>query len=291
MSSAERPKTQSEADWEAYNDKQNREAERIWNAKHGKARRTGQEIITVEAVQAPQTVPGTALAHPLEVDPAAFKTALTLRTTNRQTLVQWLRDALKRGQDFDALHVISKKKCDQGRNCKVDWHWSKDQLFKPGAEKICGMLGVTPTFPNMAKYEEAAVNGIDIRSVIIHCHITAIDGHVIADGVGAASLSDTVDLNKALKMACKSAHIDATLRMAGLSEIFCPADTKPEPKTPEQPRVSIGKHEGELWADVDIAYVRATIDNKKAPPSFRKEAQAELDRRPKEFDFDDSERL
>jgi hypothetical protein len=31
---------------------------------------------------------------------------------------------------------------------------------------------------------------------------------------------DDGDINKALKMAIKSAHIDATLRMAGLSEVF-----------------------------------------------------------------------
>jgi hypothetical protein len=47
------------------------------------------------------------------------------------------------------------------------------------------------------------------------------DGTVVADGIGARSAEqDYGDLNKALKMACKSAHIDATLRMAGLSEIF-----------------------------------------------------------------------
>ena len=42
-----------------------------------------------------------------------------------------------------------------------------------------------------------------------------------ADGVGARSLKqDYGDINKSLKMAEKSAHIDATLRMAGLSEVF-----------------------------------------------------------------------
>lgn len=267
----------------------NRQAERDWNAKHGRGRSTGREAVVIDAVQAPQSVPGTSLAHPLEVDPVAFSKALALRTDNRRTLVDWLRDALKRGQDFDALHVISKDKCKDGRKCQIDWHWSKDQLFKPGAEKICGMLGVTPTYPNLQRYEEAAATGTNIKAVIIRCQITAISGAVVAEGVGSASVSDRVDLNKALKMACKSAHIDATLRMAGLSEIFCPADAPPESKTPELPRVSCGRHEGELWADVDIKYVRATIDNKKAPPEFRREAQTELDRRPKEFDFDDSE--
>ena len=44
---------------------------------------------------------------------------------------------------------------------------------------------------------------------------------LVADGVGARSLKqDYGDINKSLKMAEKSAHIDATLRMAGLSEVF-----------------------------------------------------------------------
>jgi hypothetical protein len=43
----------------------------------------------------------------------------------------------------------------------------------------------------------------------------------VAEGVGARSLAqDYGDVNKALKMAEKSAHIDATLRLAGLSEVF-----------------------------------------------------------------------
>jgi hypothetical protein len=46
-------------------------------------------------------------------------------------------------------------------------------------------------------------------------------GKIVADGIGARSLEqDYGDINKALKMCSKSAHIDATLRMAGLSEVF-----------------------------------------------------------------------
>ncbi len=46
-------------------------------------------------------------------------------------------------------------------------------------------------------------------------------GRVVAEGVGARSLNqDYGDINKSLKMVEKSAHIDATLRLAGLSEVF-----------------------------------------------------------------------
>ena len=51
--------------------------------------------------------------------------------------------------------------------------------------------------------------------------IVDASNRIIADGVGARLLSqDNGDINKSLKMAEKSAHIDATLRMAGLSEVF-----------------------------------------------------------------------
>jgi hypothetical protein len=276
---------------EEWNEQQNRQAERDWRAKTHQGRTTQAEGQVVAHVQAPETVPGTSLAHPLEVNPADFKKALALRTENRVTLVTWLRDALKEGHDFGRLHVISKEKCKDGNRCQIEWHWSKDQLFKPGAEKVCGMLGVTPTFPNLHEYEQAAVKGVQIRSVILKCQIVAINKAIVAEGVGAASITEKVDLNKALKMAQKSAHIDATLRMAGLSEIFCTPDAPPEPKNEGQPRVSIGKHQGELWADIDIAYVRHVVGHKATPAAFKREAQAELDRRPEEFDFDDSERL
>lgn len=99
--------------------------------------------------------------------------------------------------------------------------FSKPSLRKPGAEKICGMLGVTATFPTLKDYEASALDGREIFQIILRCHLMSPDGQIVADGVGARSLEqDHGDINKALKMAIKSAHIDATLRMAGLSEIF-----------------------------------------------------------------------
>ena len=48
------------------------------------------------------------------------------------------------------------------------------------------------------------------------------NGFVAAEGTGARTVDkqDRGDINKSLKMAEKSAHIDATLRVAGLSELF-----------------------------------------------------------------------
>lgn len=150
-----------------------------------------------------------------------FRSALTRRGDNRKALIEWVRGALVEGVDFGKIHFVARSKCDRGNQCTNPNHFSKPVLFKPGAEKICGMLGVTPTFPTMKEYEQMALDGKQIASIIMRCHILSAEEKVVADGIGARSVEqDYGDLNKALKMACKSGMIDATLRMAGLSEIF-----------------------------------------------------------------------
>jgi hypothetical protein len=136
-----------------------------------------------------------------------FRAGLDRRKENRGALMEWVRAALIEGIDFGCI--------------KTKRGPSKPSLWKPGAEKICGMLGVTVHFPTLKDYEQAALNSIEVANIIIRCEIMDASGKVVADGVGARSLKqDYGDINKALKMAEKSAHIDATLRMAGLSEVF-----------------------------------------------------------------------
>lgn len=160
-------------------------------------------------------------ANPLDVAPEAFRGALARRGENRKALMEWIRNSLVRGTDYGRIHVVSKSKCDKGNRCTNEYHFSKDCLFKPGAEKIAGMLGVTPTFPTLHKYEDAALAGIELKQIILRCHMVDSSGRIVADGIGARSLEqDYGDINKSLKMCSKSAHIDATLRMAGLSEVF-----------------------------------------------------------------------
>jgi hypothetical protein len=191
-----------------------------------------QPIIEHEGGAAPQGVPEVqsevralapqpVAASPLDLPAEQFRSGLTRRKENRAALMEWVRGALVEGVDYGRIHVVSKSKCRLGNRCQNPAHFSKPSLFKPGAEKICGMLGVTVHYPTLTDYEQAALNGIRLEHVIIRCEIQDAAGRVVADGVGARSLQqDYGDINKALKMAEKSAHIDATLRMAGLSEVF-----------------------------------------------------------------------
>jgi len=160
-------------------------------------------------------------ANPLDLPAKTFKAGLDRRKQNRSSLMAWVREALIEGSDFGKIHVVGRNKCQAGKHCQNPNHFSKPSLFKPGAEKICGMLGVTVRYPTLADYEQIALSGTQLTQIIIRCEIVDASSRIIADGVGARLLSqDNGDINKSLKMAEKSAHIDATLRMAGLSEIF-----------------------------------------------------------------------
>jgi hypothetical protein len=113
------------------------------------------------------------------------------------------------------------------------------------------MLGLIPRFPNLNAYENAVMRGEDIKIVIVKCELHTGSGFVAGEGSGARSIiQDSGDINKSIKMAEKSAHIDATLRVAGLSELFTQgledtsnaargdipldADRQASPATPQQ---------------------------------------------------------
>lgn len=157
---------------------------------------------------APAPAAPTRAANPMDLAPAEFRQALARRSENRKALIEWVRSSLVDGVDYGAVPLRR-------------GGFSKPSLRKPGAEKICGMLGVTATFPTLKDYEAAALENRELSQIILRCHLVAPDGQIVADGVGARLIEqDHGDINKALKMAIKSAMIDATLRMAGLSEIF-----------------------------------------------------------------------
>lgn len=211
--------------------------------------------------------------NPLDMPVGEFRSGLIRRGENRKALIDWVRSALVDGVDFGSITF-------KGRA-------SKPTLRKPGAEKICGMLGVTAVFPTLERYEEAALKGVAVNQIILRCHLQLTDGRVVADGIGARSLDqDGGDLNKALKMAAKSAMIDATLRMAGLSEIFTqdledmvarPADADGIPNTEDI--IQSGKHKGKKWEEVSGDYLQAIVTYPKATAEFKKLCQKEINRR------------
>jgi hypothetical protein len=170
----------------------------------------------------PSVMPKSPLDWPVEM----FTQALDRREVNRKALLKWIESNLQHGVDYGQIHVVGKDKCQYAKNgrqqdCPNKYHWSKPSLWKPGAEKICGMMGIIPRFPNLDEYAKAVLQGGDIKVIILKCELHTPSGFIAAEGSGARRVDqDKGDINKSLKMAEKSAHIDATLRIAGLSEIF-----------------------------------------------------------------------
>ena len=181
------------------------------------------ELLPVAANAQP---PAVAATSPFDIAPAEFAAALDRRKQNRDKLLRWIKESLVEGIDFGRIHVVGRAKCQAGADCKNEKHWSKPTLFKPGAEKIGGMLGLTASYPTMADYEAVAVGGRPIKAVVLRCDLVDGQGRVVASGMGARDVArdDNGDLNRALKMASKSAQIDATLRCGGLSEVFTDSD-------------------------------------------------------------------
>ncbi len=179
---------------------------------------------------------------PMDLPTDHFSAALNRRKQNRQLLMEWLRSSLVNGIDYGSIHVVGRDRCQltqmgHTNDCKEASHWSKPCLFKPGAEKITGMLGMTVNFPSLPDYEAAVFGDVPITVIVMRCELRDAHGHVVAEGVGARNLSqDYGDINKSFKMVEKSAHIDATLRLAGLSEMFTQdLDDKPPPDSSTDP--------------------------------------------------------
>ena len=180
-----------------------------------------------------------ALHSPMDMPVEQFKSGLEQRETNRQALLQWISKNLKEDVDYGIIR-------------------NKKSLWKPGAEKISGMLGIKREYPNMDQYQLSASEGKELTNIIIKCVLLNSAGIHVSEGLGARTLrQDGGDLNKCIKMAAKSSFIDATLNMCGLSEIFTldledmfpdeakskPAhkqESKPKPKSkPDQTKIEV----------------------------------------------------
>ncbi len=100
-----------------------------------------------------------------------------------------------------------------------DYHIIKDRksLAKGGAEKIASIFKWTAKFEKDTDSLEMLGN----LKGLVAFKCTLENGQFVGEGRGAASLiRNANDPNKTLKMAQKSAFIDAVLRASGLSDFF-----------------------------------------------------------------------
>ena len=94
----------------------------------------------------------------------------------------------------------------------------RKSLGKSGAEKLASIYNLTATFQR----DDDTMNSFSsIKDMIAYVCTLYRGAQVIGQGRGAAILSKNQgDINKTVKMAQKSAYIDAVIRSTGLSDIF-----------------------------------------------------------------------
>ncbi|QTA82722.1 Uncharacterized protein dnl_51040 [Desulfonema limicola] len=144
---------------------------------------------------------------PMDMPIHVFSDSLNRREANSKLLLQWIKDNFVRGVDFGTINMVGKG--------------AKDSLYKSGAEKICGLMSLIARYPNIHLYEEAVIKGQDIKVIILKCELHTHQGFIVGEGVGARRVEqDYGDINKSIKMAEKSALVDATLKVATLSHLF-----------------------------------------------------------------------
>lgn len=236
-------------------------------------------------------VPGDRLAI-FEMEPAELRAALDRVSQNWSVFHDWIKANLidgtprcypdrplrysESGYDTE-LHAMLPN-ADYG--CiYTKGGWSKPTLLKPGAEKICSkLLRVRASWPGVTKYEDAAVSGVAIQTVILRCLLYS-GANLVGEGSGAANVEGG-DINKAIKMAMKSSQIAATLSVAGISSVFTqdlddmaerepaprpapkarpdPVSARPRPAPEAVPadtawleeKLEFGKHKGRSWREM-----------------------------------------
>lgn len=94
----------------------------------------------------------------------------------------------------------------------------RKSLAKGGAEKLASIYNLTATFQ---RDDETMNSFSSVKDMIAYVCTLYRGNQIIGQGRGAAILSKNQgDINKTLKMAQKSAYIDAVIRSTGLSDIF-----------------------------------------------------------------------
>ncbi len=245
------------------------------------------ELVVLESAHEQKQIIETRNAYDLE--PADFKAGIKRRFSNRKHFLTQIGKALVSGTDFGLIEVKGTM-----RPC----------LFKPGAEKIAGLLGVRSRWPTLDEQIDRVQGGANC--VILKCQLLDREDRIVSEGVGARLLAqDGGDINKAFKMAKKSSLIDAVLNCGGLSELYSqdledmppealkdqasatvttsPSDWGGDLEKGKQidmaTHCTIGRHKGEPWGKVPDDYltwiVQHILDNK----ALSTRAQKELDDR------------
>lgn len=128
-----------------------------------------------------------------------FESMLERRVNNRLTFLSIVKSALTEGVDYCNLPVKGKK--------------ALPTLLKGGGEVVCQILGLTPQIEIAESSDQA---------IVIRCELLN-EQQPISVGFGARTYALDANQggrNKTIKMATKSAYLDAVIRAGALSSLF-----------------------------------------------------------------------
>jgi hypothetical protein len=152
---------------------------------------------------APRPLPGPHLLPSL--DARTLEQSMQDWSAQRQVVKRFLQQELVEGTDYYTLRI-------KGRE-------TKPALSKAGSEKFMAL------FQLHASFEQDTATwtmlGQPQGTLCYVCRLHTRGGELIGEGRGARTLQqDGGDINKAVKMASKSAMVDAILRTGALSDVF-----------------------------------------------------------------------
>lgn len=146
----------------------------------------------------------------------------SLTTTGGMTAVQLEQQLAEHQKVRDLMDKFVKGNLQDGVDYAPAFKGSKPTLLKPGSEKVCLLLNLRPAF--MVDKETHELLGEEEKHDNI-CYICRLysrtSDQIVAEGRGSCSIkSKRSDVNTAIKIAQKRAQMDATLRVAALSDRF-----------------------------------------------------------------------
>jgi len=136
------------------------------------------------------------------ITPAELKKAVREEEGRRKIIKDYIQRNMKKGVDYDT--VVG----------------NKPTLLKPGSEKFCSLMHLTPKFRRDDDSWE--MSGKKPGRYFYLCELFNDTGKLVGEGRGAANIEEKRNWtdNNCIKIAEKRAQMDAVLRTAGLSDFF-----------------------------------------------------------------------
>jgi hypothetical protein len=180
---------------------------------------------------ATRPLPGPVLLPAL--DAQTLERSMQAYAAQRQVVTRYIKEQMTEGVDYYTLTI-------KGRV-------SKATLSKAGSEKFLSLFQLSAQF----QQDEATWRMLGAKEGLLcyTCMLMTRSGEVIGEGRGARSVSqDGGDINKAIKMATKSAQVDAVLRTGALSDVFTQDISDHDEETPAHENAQ--EQRGRIWAIV-----------------------------------------